>query len=108
MSPGTARARASDSGWDAICSITLSTPLQGGELALRGEVNRPIDVLRSATSVNAALLQREAELGCIAPNAYADILVVNGNPFRNLGLFAEPEANIPLVMKGGICIRNAL
>jgi imidazolonepropionase-like amidohydrolase len=83
-------------------------PLQGGELELRGEVNRPIDVLRSATSVNAELLQRTGELGCIAPNAYADILVVNGDPLRDLALFRNPEANIPLVMKGGTCVRNEL
>jgi imidazolonepropionase-like amidohydrolase len=81
--------------------------LQGGELALRGEVNKPIDVLRSATSVNAELLQMQGQLGCIQPGAYADMLVLNGDPFKDLGLFRE-QINIPLVMKGGVCVRNAL
>jgi imidazolonepropionase-like amidohydrolase len=81
--------------------------LQGGELALRGEVNKPIDVLRSATSVNAELLQMQGQLGCIQPGAYADMLVLNGDPFNDLGLFRE-QINIPLVMKGGACVRNAL
>ncbi|MEJ1961293.1 MAG: amidohydrolase family protein [Gammaproteobacteria bacterium] len=81
---------------------------QGGELELRGQVNKPIDVLRSATSVNAELLQMEGQLGCIQPGAYADMLVVNGDPLKELSLFREPLKNIPLVMKGGVCVRNEL
>lgn len=81
---------------------------QGGELALRGEVSPPIEVLRSATSVNAELLQMAGEIGCIRPGAFADVLVVNGDPFADLGLFRQPQINIPLVMKGGVCVRNAL
>ena len=83
-------------------------PLQGHELALRGEVNKPIDVLRSATSINAELLQQSDKLGCIKPGAYADLLVLDFDPFKNLHGFKEPEKNIPLVMKGGQLVRNHL
>ena len=83
-------------------------PLQGGELALRGEVSPAIDVLRSATSVNAELLQQEGKLGCISPGAYADLIVLNGNPLDDLTLFQNPEKNISVVMKGGAFIRNNL
>jgi imidazolonepropionase-like amidohydrolase len=83
-------------------------PLQGGELALRAEFNRPIDVLRSATSVNAELLQMSGQLGCIQPGAYADLLVTGGDPLRDPGLFRDSLANILLIMKGGKCIRTAL
>ena len=82
-------------------------PLQGGEFELRGRVDRPIDVLRAATSVNAELLQKSGELGQITPGAHADILVLDGDPLRDLALFRDP-ARIPLVMKGGALIRNAL
>lgn len=82
-------------------------PLQGGEFELRGRVEKPLDVLRSATSVNAELLQQAGELGRITPGAHADILVLDADPFRNLALFKEP-AKIPVVMKGGVFIRNAL
>lgn len=82
--------------------------LQGGELMLRAEIQKPIDVLRSATSVNALLLQRAGELGCIAPGATADILVLEGDPFKSPSLFREPLKNISVVMKGGEFIRNAL
>jgi imidazolonepropionase-like amidohydrolase len=82
--------------------------LQGGELALRTEFNRPIDVLRSATSVNADLLQMSGQLGCIQPDAYADLLVTKSNPLRDPGLFRDSLANVSLIMKGGVCIRSAL
>ena len=57
--------------------------LQGGELALRGEVSSPLDVLRSATSVNAEILQKSGELGCVAPGAFADLLVLEGDPLAD-------------------------
>ena len=82
--------------------------LQGGELLLRGEVNTPVEVLRSATSINAKLLQREGTLGCIAEGALADILVVEGNPLKNLELFTKGEATMPLIMRDGELIRNNL
>jgi imidazolonepropionase-like amidohydrolase len=82
--------------------------LQAGELALRGEVNKPLDVLRSATSVNAQLLQMEGQLGCVQPGAYADLLVLDGDPLKDLNLFRDPLRHIPLVMKGGARVRDAL
>jgi imidazolonepropionase-like amidohydrolase len=82
--------------------------LQGGELALRGEIQRPIEVLRSATSVNAALLNMSGQLGCIAPGAFADVLAINGDPFQDLELFRDPMKNIALVMKDGEVVRSSL
>ena len=82
-------------------------PLQGGELELRGRVEKPIDVLRAATSVNAELLQKSGQLGCIAPGACADLLLLDANPLADLALFRDP-GRIPVVMKGGEFVRNAL
>jgi imidazolonepropionase-like amidohydrolase len=58
--------------------------------------------------VNAELLQMSGQLGCIQPDAYADLLVTKGNPLRDPGLFRDPLANVLLIMKGGVCIRSAL
>jgi imidazolonepropionase-like amidohydrolase len=82
--------------------------MQGMELKLRGEVNSPIEVLRSATSVNAELLQRSDQLGCIKPDALADLILLNFDPMKDLAPFAQAELNIPLVMKNGEIIRNDL
>jgi imidazolonepropionase-like amidohydrolase len=56
----------------------------------------PVEVLRPATSINAELLAlsgprspyKEGKLGVIEPGAYADLLLVNGNPLQNLKLLA--------------------
>ena len=83
-------------------------PFQGGELELRGEAEQSIDVLRSATSINAEILQQSGRLGCIKAGAFADLLVVEGDPLKALGLFREPFKNLPVVMKAGDFIRNNL
>jgi len=82
--------------------------LQGMELKLRGEVSSPIDVLRSATSINAELLQRSGQLGCVKPDACADLIVLNFDPVKDLTPFAEAERNVLLVMKNGKIVRNNL
>ena len=56
------------------------------EFRLRGEVDTPLDVLRSATSVNAELLQMDGEIGCVTPGAHADLLAFDGNPLEDLSV----------------------
>jgi imidazolonepropionase-like amidohydrolase len=81
---------------------------QGGEFQLRGDASKSIDVLRSATSINAEILQRPKELGCIAPGAFADMIVLRGDPMKDLSLFADSDKNIPLIVRGGEVIKNTL
>lgn len=76
------------------------------EFRLRGAVDEPADVLRSATSVNASLLNREGELGVLREGAHADLIVVEGNPLEDLGLFWREPNGISLVMKAGRIVRN--
>ncbi len=80
--------------------------LQNDEFTHRGKVGRPIDVLRSATSINAEILQMTGKLGCITVDAYADIIAVKGNPLDDLSLFTNAENNIPLIIKAGKTARN--
>jgi len=79
--------------------------LQGREFAYRGEVHAPLEVLRSATSVNAEILREEGNLGCIAPSAHADLLVLEGDPMKDLSLFGD-TGNIPIIMKAGEFVRR--
>ena len=81
---------------------------QSQEFLIRSEVLAPLDVLRSATSINAALIQRSGELGTIAPGAVADILVVDGDPLGDLGLLQEQGRHIPVIMKEGRFCKNVL
>jgi imidazolonepropionase-like amidohydrolase len=79
---------------------------QGGEFQLRREVNAPIEILRSATSVNAEILQKAGELGCIAAGALADVIVLERNPLEDLSVFAEATSGISLIMRDGALIRK--
>jgi imidazolonepropionase-like amidohydrolase len=81
---------------------------QNEEFAIRSRVLPPLEILRSATLVNAEILNRSGELGCIAPGALADLLIVDGNPLENLSLLVEPEKNLSLIMKAGAPIVNRL
>lgn len=83
-------------------------PLQGMELKLRSEVSPPLDVLRSATSVNAELLQQSGKLGCVKPGAFADLIALDFDPLEDLEPFAQAERNVSLVMKDGHLVRNEM
>jgi imidazolonepropionase-like amidohydrolase len=72
---------------------------QAQEFRLRGAIEEPIAVLRSATSENAALMQQTGRLGCIAPGALADLVLFDGDPLSDLSVLWEREP--ALVVKGG-------
>lgn len=56
-----------------------------------------MNILRSATSVNAELFNMEKEIGSIKVGLLADLIAVKGNPGSNISNLR----NIRLVMKGG-------
>jgi len=82
-------------------------PQQSIEFRLRRETCQPIEILRSATSINASLLQMEGRLGTIAPGAFADILVVEGNPLDDVTLL-EKHDNIRCILRDGKIVRSDL
>lgn len=83
-------------------------PHQSGEFAIRAEVLSPFEILHSATAMNAEILQKEGELGCIKAGALADMIVVNGNPLKDISILGGQGENIPLVLKGGKVFKNKL
>jgi len=74
---------------------------QSSEFLLRAQVLPAIDILRSATSINARLLGQEGRLGCLAPGAVADILLVAGDPLGDISLLARPETALVTIVQGG-------
>ncbi len=81
---------------------------QSREFSLRSEVVAPIDIVRSATSIGARLLRREGQLGCIKAGAWADMLVVDGNPLKNLSLLEHQGRHLSAIIKGGRFYKNEL
>ena len=69
-----------------------------------------------ATSTNAELLAmsgprnpyRAGEIGVIKTGAYADLILVDGNPLQNLDLVADPGKNFVVIMKDGKIYKNIL
>jgi imidazolonepropionase-like amidohydrolase len=81
---------------------------QSEEFLIRAQVMKPIDILRSATSVNARLLNRAGELGMVKAGALADLIVVDGDPLQDLSLLTRQGAHLPLIMKGGMMMKMAM
>lgn len=71
-----------------------------GEFDQRAEVDSALDILRSVTSVNAAILMREGELGCIRKGALADMIAVDGDPLTDITMLGD-ENRIAFVMLDG-------
>ncbi|HEY4289801.1 MAG TPA: amidohydrolase family protein [Puia sp.] len=63
---------------------------------------KPVDVLRSATSVNADVFRISNKVGRIKPGLLADLLVVEGDPAANISVVRK----VKWVMKEGIIYRR--
>ena len=83
-------------------------PQQNLEFILRREFTSAFEILRSATSTNAALLNRSGELGVVAANARADLLVLEGNPLEDLSVLERSAQTLQLIMKDGVVCKNTL
>ncbi|MHC9291369.1 amidohydrolase family protein [Mycobacterium sp. LTG2003] len=101
-------------GTDILFSPQLA-PKQGALLAKLGTWFTPAEVLRMATSTNAELLAMSGKrspypgkLGVVEEGALADLLLVDGDPLKNLALVADPERNFKLIMKDGKVHKNTL
>jgi len=81
---------------------------QTREFVIRAEAMRPIDVIRSATTVNAALLNRTGELGVVAPGALADLIVVDGDPLADIPVLDSDGERLPVIMKAGEFCKRGL
>ena len=101
---------------DAFGSDELFNALYAMEFRARAEHFSPLEILRQATSGAAELLEqsgkrnpyRQGRLGMIEEGAYADLLVVDGDPLADITLFSEPEKNLRLIVKDGIVYKNTL
>ena len=85
-----------------------SQRLQSDEFRLRAEVLSPAEAVASATVVGAEVLGMSDRLGRLVPGALADILVVDGNPLRDVSCLLGQGERIPLVMKEGVVQFNEL
>lgn len=92
-----------------------ATSSQGRQLAKIVRWFEPAEVLRMATSRSAELLALSGarnpypgKLGVVAEGALADLLVVAGDPLKNIELLADPDKNMKVIMKNGRIHKNTL
>ncbi|MEZ2350385.1 amidohydrolase family protein [Caballeronia sp. RCC_10] len=78
-----------------------SQRLQSDEFRIRSEVLGNKAALLAATTTAAEVLGLPDKLGCIAPGAWADMIVVDGNPLADISCMLGQGERIPLVMKCG-------
>jgi imidazolonepropionase-like amidohydrolase len=64
--------------------------------------------LRSATTVAAEILQRKSQLGIVAPGAIADLLVVQGDPLKDINVLVGQGERLEAIVKDGRFIKNEL
>ena len=98
----------------AGCRIGSGSDLLGDMMAqravefeLKAQVMTPMEVLLSATRVNAELFRMSDKIGTVEPGKYADLIVVAGDPLRNLRLFQNLDA-LKVIMKGGRLYKRTL
>jgi imidazolonepropionase-like amidohydrolase len=81
---------------------------QSEEFLLRARVLSPADIIRSATTIGARVVRMEGKLGCLKVGAFADLLVVDGNPLKDLALLGDQGKHLSLIMKAGHLYKNRL
>ena len=87
-------------GSDAVYSMFGQNTRELGWFVKAGMT--PAQALASATTIPAALLGRERDLGALAPGYFADIVAVEGDPTRNI----RQTERVFFVMKDGIVYKN--
>ncbi len=87
------------------------------EMAARlGDFYSNVEALRMLTSGNAELFRlagerdpyRDAPFGVVAQGAWADVLLVDGNPLEDLSVLADPDKHLSVIVKDGQVVKNSL
>lgn len=85
------------------------------EFKLRTKWFTPFEVMRQATSLSAELLAMsgprnpyKGKLGVIEAGAFADLLLIDGNPLEDIDVVTRPAETLHLIMKNGVIHKNVI
>ncbi len=81
---------------------------QSEEFAIRARALPAAEILAAATTVAAELVGMTGQIGVVAPDALADLIVVDGDPLADIAALASPDRTVRLVMARGHLHRNDL
>ena len=95
--------------------LVYGTDLLGGlytrqcrEFTLRKQVFTPLEMLRQATSTAAEMMMQSGQLGCVAPGAHADLIVVDGDPLKDISLLEADGSNLRVIARAGELVKCEL
>ncbi len=102
-------------GTDLLFDPSANTK-QTATIPLMGKWFTPFEVLKMITHDNGELLAfsgkrspyREGKLGVIEVGSYADLILVDGNPLKDLKLMEDDDKNFILIIKDGKVIKNTI
>ena len=83
-------------------------PYQSDEFTLRTRYLPVMEVIRSATIYAAQALGHEGDIGVVAPGAYADLIVVDGDPLSDIALLTRQGEHMPVIIKDGAFVKDRL
>ena len=92
-------------GTDLLGQLQVS---QSDEFSWRAQVLSPAEINRSATIIGAQVVRMVDKLGCVKAGAFADLLVVDGNPLKDLKLLQGQGQYLSVIMKAGRFNKNRL
>ena len=78
------------------------------EFTLRKEVFTPLEMLRQATSISAEMMMLDGQIGCVQPGAHADLLVVDGDPLKDISVLEADGRSLVVICRGGELVKNTL
>jgi imidazolonepropionase-like amidohydrolase len=81
---------------------------QSEEFMIRNEVLSALEVIKSATLNAAELCRMPGKIGTVAAGAYADLLVIDKDPLKDISVLAGQGRHMSMIMKNGDFIKNQL
>lgn len=82
--------------------------LQSEEFLIRGRIMPAHEVISHATGNAAKICQMDGRIGTIRAGAHADLIVVDGDPLKDLSLLTGQGQHMPLIMKGGMVYKGSV
>lgn len=101
--------------WGSDFFFEQDGPAQNQQLVKLKQWMSPARALKMVTHDNAQLMAMSGirnpypgKLGVVEEGAYADLLLVDGDPTQNLDIVADPNKNFRIIMKDGKIYKNTL
>src|SRR5580698_999816 len=77
------------------------------EFTIRREAMPAQEAIRSATLVNAEIVRQQGKIGELIPGSFADLLVVDGDPYSDISVLCGDGRNMAAIMLNGRFMKNA-